>query len=446
MTKPYRLIVKRHGLILDERTIESPARLVAGRDPGSDLVLDDASTSKQAAVFELRSGALWVVDPGSLDGLRVNGEAVAEGRLQRGDEVTAGPFIIEVDGGPERQFTAEDDSAGDTGVHPHRAHTGEHIRSSGKAVGVVRNPEHEPRPDATKVAALVWPGHRVELAVGNHRVGRDSDSDVVVHGEAVSKGHAVLYVRADGVEVEDSGSTNGTRLNGRRIQRAVVAAGDRLGFGDVECRLEALVDSLRRPAGATAETLVVGPESSDAGGATGAAMNLITGDMLEAQRRSLPVEAPAPAAGRGRRLRRIVLSMMLLVVVALLIMVLSWPSAPPLEPVVAPAPATAPAPAPEPQVTAAELYLQGRDLLREDRFEQAAQTWERALELADAPPGLVHEYARLLFRIGYIYEGDGRYDTARQVWERMVAALPDYPEQEYVIKARVHLRRLQEAR
>lgn len=70
-------------------------------------------------------------------------------------------------------------------------------------------------------------------------VGRSADADLPLADQTVSGTHARIY-RA-GIEwwVEDLGSTNGTRVNGRSVHEPVaVAEGDVIDFGRVRVRLE----------------------------------------------------------------------------------------------------------------------------------------------------------------------------------------------------------------
>jgi pSer/pThr/pTyr-binding forkhead associated (FHA) protein len=71
-------------------------------------------------------------------------------------------------------------------------------------------------------------------------VGRDRSNDVCLPDPSVSHRHARLYFRNRNWWVEDLNSTNGTSVNGRRIEGpGVVMPGDRLAFGNVVTRLEA---------------------------------------------------------------------------------------------------------------------------------------------------------------------------------------------------------------
>jgi hypothetical protein len=72
-------------------------------------------------------------------------------------------------------------------------------------------------------------------------VGRGSDNDLCLNDSSVSKIHAALVMNREGtLLVADTGSTNGTYINGRRIaygEARQIEDGDVLGFGDIEVRL-----------------------------------------------------------------------------------------------------------------------------------------------------------------------------------------------------------------
>lgn len=68
-------------------------------------------------------------------------------------------------------------------------------------------------------------------------VGRGADSSVLLVDPSISRHHARLECRQGTVLVSDLGSRNGTFVNGARVERAVVAAGDVVRFGKVAFRL-----------------------------------------------------------------------------------------------------------------------------------------------------------------------------------------------------------------
>jgi pSer/pThr/pTyr-binding forkhead associated (FHA) protein len=76
------------------------------------------------------------------------------------------------------------------------------------------------------------PSTRLVTPVAPVVVGRGHASDFVIGDSTVSRRHAAIHREGYAWFVEDLGSTNGTRVNGRRVEgRAVIAPGDELGFG-----------------------------------------------------------------------------------------------------------------------------------------------------------------------------------------------------------------------
>jgi len=104
-----------------------------------------------------------------------------------------------------------------------------------------------PMPDIQVIARVTLPNGTREIPLifkpGGRRlnVGRASDNDLTLNDTSVSKIHAALLMSGEGtLLVADTGSTNGTYLNGRRIsygESRLIEDGDVVGFGDVEVRL-----------------------------------------------------------------------------------------------------------------------------------------------------------------------------------------------------------------
>jgi hypothetical protein len=62
-------------------------------------------------------------------------------------------------------------------------------------------------------------------------IGRSSDLDMVLVEEMVSRKHARIAVQNGVITIEDLGSTNGTFVNGEKVQRGTLAEGDRVLIG-----------------------------------------------------------------------------------------------------------------------------------------------------------------------------------------------------------------------
>ena len=97
----------------------------------------------------------------------------------------------------------------------------------------------EPRgPQPTGRAMLLAEGKRMVVSSSGATIGRSRDCDVVLADPNVSRRHAEL--RPDGHggwQVRDLGSTNGVKVNGRKIDGpATLESGDRLALGTADVR------------------------------------------------------------------------------------------------------------------------------------------------------------------------------------------------------------------
>jgi predicted component of type VI protein secretion system len=103
-------------------------------------------------------------------------------------------------------------------------------RSQARALGTLvieRSPAKTPRV-----------GERLALRATN-AIGRDAGNDISLPDEAASARHAVLEQRDEEWWIEDLGSTNGTLVNGVKIEkRERIRFGDEIAIGRVAMRLE----------------------------------------------------------------------------------------------------------------------------------------------------------------------------------------------------------------
>ena len=94
-------------------------------------------------------------------------------------------------------------------------------------------------PDLAR-AALVLAGTRHEVERPVLTLGRARECDIVVDDPSVSRRHAELRRGPGGFTLVDLSSTNGTQVNGKKIEQAEVADGDRIMLGQTELRFERL--------------------------------------------------------------------------------------------------------------------------------------------------------------------------------------------------------------
>ncbi|MPY56267.1 FHA domain-containing protein [Streptomyces spongiae] len=180
-------------------TVMSPGREYhVGRDPLSDIVLDDDRVSWHHAVLRPAVDHWTIEDDNSTNGTYADGHRVHEWVVGPGSVIhfgspSDGPRAVLTGPVPERP----------SGVF------------SPASTGTFRQPTSvRPLPERTV------------------RVGRGSDNDLVIDDLVVSRHHAELRARPDGTyEIVDLGSHNGTYLNGLPVDRARITQGDIVGIG-----------------------------------------------------------------------------------------------------------------------------------------------------------------------------------------------------------------------
>ncbi|MFE6409224.1 FHA domain-containing protein [Streptomyces sp. NPDC057837] len=172
-----------------------------GRDPSSDIVLDDDRVSWHHAVLRPEDGHWTLEDENSTngtyaDGLRVHARDVGPGSVIRFGSPADGPRVV-----------------------------------------LTGRPAPAPeRPSAVSMPALTGtyraPTTVRPLPSRTVRIGRASDNDLVIDDLVVSRRHAELRALPDGTyEITDLGSHNGTYLNGSPVTTAPVGPGDIVGIG-----------------------------------------------------------------------------------------------------------------------------------------------------------------------------------------------------------------------
>ena len=190
---------------------------VVGRDAASDFVLSSAGVSRRHAQLELSRGRLLVKDLGSSNGTFVNGERIQEQALRAGDEVKFDVEPFRVEGPPD---------AGPTSVRP--------AVGAGAAGAPTRTIK---LPTARLEVASGMDAKSFELAKDKYIVGRSARCDISLPVDSVSARHAELERTSGGWRLTDLRSTNGTYVNGSRVETAELKTGDEVRFGEVQLKL-----------------------------------------------------------------------------------------------------------------------------------------------------------------------------------------------------------------
>lgn len=147
-------------------------------------------------------------------------------------------------------------------------------------------------PDRLLLRLLNGPraGESFEVPASGLLVGRQAGNDLQLDDPSLSGRHA--FLRADGgqVAIEDLGSTNGTRIDGEKVERGMAAVGAVLGLGKLKFAVqEAAVDDESAPGedGGSADGLAIeGLEEEE----------IVLGDEPEPEAPAMPAKSLPAAA------------------------------------------------------------------------------------------------------------------------------------------------------
>jgi len=80
-------------------------------------------------------------------------------------------------------------------------------------------------------------GSAVAIAAPLFGLGRELDNDLVIEDSRVSRHHAQIVYGHNHYALRDLTSTNGTFLNDRPVDTAVLSSGDRISLGGYEVQI-----------------------------------------------------------------------------------------------------------------------------------------------------------------------------------------------------------------
>jgi pSer/pThr/pTyr-binding forkhead associated (FHA) protein len=116
-------------------------------------------------------------------------------------------------------------------------------RKNGKSPRKVR--ELEQGAAVLRVLRGFYEGLEVPMDRGRIVIGRGREADLTVAEPTISRQHAAIEWDGGGYVLQDLGSTNGTRVNGRRATRARLCDGDEIELGRLQLRLQAAMEPAR---------------------------------------------------------------------------------------------------------------------------------------------------------------------------------------------------------
>ncbi|MFZ0545790.1 MAG: FHA domain-containing protein [Candidatus Promineifilaceae bacterium] len=185
-----------------------PLPVTIGRSLNNHLPLNSDRVSRQHAIIEKRGEQVIIRDLESSNGTQVNQELVSEYTLADGDLVQVGPFVIEVDVAPFALPSENTEEMAFRWTNPHTGQAHHH--------------------------AFVPP----------LTIGRGPENDLTLPGERVSRQHATVLIEDRDLVIQDHGATNGVLVNGSRLEKSVIKAGDIIQIGEFRLSLSVSAEKI----------------------------------------------------------------------------------------------------------------------------------------------------------------------------------------------------------
>lgn len=181
------------------RSIWLVTKVTVGKDSQNDIILNVPGVEDFHVMFHLDGDTVYLTDK-SKQGTFLNGERVVERTaIQSGDSITVGEVVMDI-------------------IDPKQA--------------IIEN-TNEPKVNSERWilrAITGWLAGQEIVIDDAITLGRDKSCDVTIPGTHLSRHHAQITVQGNKLHIKDLGSTNGTFLNGERIDEADVVPGDEVRF------------------------------------------------------------------------------------------------------------------------------------------------------------------------------------------------------------------------
>ncbi len=228
------LIVSTAGREPQSITLDLP-RIVIGRGAHADVRLPSRAVSDLHAVLHSDGHEVSIVDEGSTNGTRVNGQSLPRGRrkaLRDGDVITVATFALRVSVGIARPDPPE--------------------RTASLARRLLLDALATQRDEAAPPRLVLLTGKQAGAAwvlpppPSRVVIGREPGCEVLLDDRECSKQHAEVLRDAEGVTVRDLGSRNGIVVAGRAMPEKRLKHGDEFAVGRTALRYHDPTEELLR--------------------------------------------------------------------------------------------------------------------------------------------------------------------------------------------------------
>lgn len=257
--------------------IEINREMIAGREAGCDILLEEGRCSRRHASLALVPGGVLVTDLGSSNGTFINGNRIEKGIIKAGDELGFDTARYKIEGNAPANVQTEATILVAPASKPEASVVAPVVEKLAEKPAAKAPPEANadsqkgawwaPKDEGPEGTLLMAPGVAAPAAVegtqvmaalsvaepslvgltgsvkgqsfkftgDRWKIGRDgNECNVVLDDAGVSAFHAQIINEGATWKLINLMSSNGSFVNGQRVQTAYLNGGDRLQFGSTE--------------------------------------------------------------------------------------------------------------------------------------------------------------------------------------------------------------------
>ncbi|MGK0224113.1 MAG: pSer/pThr/pTyr-binding forkhead associated (FHA) protein [Limisphaerales bacterium] len=203
---------------------------VIGRDPACTISFDNDLLSRRHAELSVQQQHLQISDLNSANGTYLNGRIITHAKAYDGDELRVGPYVFTVKG-PAHQPNQVDATQIEAATSPTTRSLDLQAQTDDKTemVESVRFVACLKAEDDSKL--LMMNKAVTQLEEKPYQIGRHANNDIVIADKSVSKTHAQIMPLNGLWMIEDLGSSNGVKVNGKRIGKTNLTSQDVITLG-----------------------------------------------------------------------------------------------------------------------------------------------------------------------------------------------------------------------
>lgn len=216
-TRPRVIVTKGEETILEVVIDDLPVDI--GRKSDNHIVLEEKNVSRKHAQIIMKEEQYFIMDSGSAGGTKLNGEKVSEKDIHTGDAIEIGDYKLRFDSGlPDDERTVFETDE-------------ETVLEEATTLDEDRTMFYEEQEAKLIVIKSEILEGEITLEEDEVTMGRDDSVDISIADKRLSREHCKISRDGNDFIISDLGSSNGSFVNGQKVQQKTLENGDKIQVG-----------------------------------------------------------------------------------------------------------------------------------------------------------------------------------------------------------------------